>query len=78
VELPPVANAMARAKRTNLIDKEVGAVRMRRMMLGMTQTPLGDPLGVTFQQVQKYEKGRNRIVAARLQQIAGILGPVLN
>jgi transcriptional regulator with XRE-family HTH domain len=46
---------------------------MRRMMLGMTQAQLGDPLGVTFQRVQKYEKGRNRIVAARLQQIADVL-----
>jgi transcriptional regulator with XRE-family HTH domain len=44
----------------------VGArVRMRRMMLGMSQTSLGDALGLTFQQVQKYEKGTNRIGASR-------------
>jgi transcriptional regulator with XRE-family HTH domain len=44
------------------------------MMLGMSQMKLGDALGVTFQQVQKYESGVNRISAGRLQQIAGILG----
>jgi transcriptional regulator with XRE-family HTH domain len=46
-------------KPLNLIDKHVGSrVRMRRMMLGMSQEKLGDALGLTFQQVQKYEKGR--------------------
>jgi transcriptional regulator with XRE-family HTH domain len=55
-------------------DKHVGArVRMRRMMLKMSQTKLGEALGLTFQQVQKYEKGVNRIGAGRLQQVAGIL-----
>lgn len=55
-------------------DKHVGArVRMRRMMLGLSQTALGDGLGLTFQQVQKYEKGTNRIGASRLQHIAQIL-----
>jgi|SRR5947209_14856301 len=55
-------------------DRHVGArVRMRRMMLGMSQTTLGDALDLTFQQVQKYEKGTNRIGAGRLQQIAIIL-----
>ena len=55
-------------------DRHVGArVRMRRMMLGMSQTKLGDAVGLTFQQVQKYEKGTNRIGASRLQQIAYIL-----
>ena len=61
-------------KQPNPTDKHVGArVRMRRMMLGMSQEKLGDGLGVTFQQVQKYEKGANRIGASRLQQIARIL-----
>jgi len=61
-------------KAPNPIDKHVGArVRMRRMMLGMSQEKLGDALGLTFQQVQKYEKGTNRIGASRLQQIAHIL-----
>jgi transcriptional regulator with XRE-family HTH domain len=46
---------------------------MRRMMLGMSQEKLGDALTLTFQQVQKYEKGTNRIGASRLQQISHIL-----
>jgi transcriptional regulator with XRE-family HTH domain len=58
----------------NPIDRHVGArVRMRRMMLEMTQEGLGDALGVTFQQVQKYELGKNRISASRLQHISQIL-----
>jgi transcriptional regulator with XRE-family HTH domain len=61
-------------KAPNPIDKHVGSrVRMRRMMLNMSQEKLGDALGLTFQQVQKYEKGTNRIGASRLQQISGIL-----
>jgi transcriptional regulator with XRE-family HTH domain len=56
------------------IDKHVGSrVRMRRMMLGMSQGELGDLLGITFRQVQKCEKGTNRIGAGRLQQMAHIL-----
>jgi transcriptional regulator with XRE-family HTH domain len=59
----------------NPTDKHVGSrVRMRRMMLGMSQEKLGAALDLTFQQVQKYEKGVNRIGAGRLQQIATILG----
>src|SRR5436853_7934573 len=61
-------------KAPNPIDKHVGSrVRMRRMMLSMSQEKLGDALSLTFQQVQKYEKGANRIGASRLQQIARIL-----
>ena len=61
-------------KAPNPIDKHVGSrVRMRRMMLGMSQEKLGDALSLTFQQVQKYEKGTNRIGASRLQQISHIL-----
>jgi transcriptional regulator with XRE-family HTH domain len=61
-------------KAPNPIDKHVGSrVRMRRMMLSMSQEKLGNALGLTFQQVQKYEKGTNRIGASRLQQISGIL-----
>ncbi len=53
-------------KAPNPIDKHVGSrVRMRRMMLSMSQEKLGDALGLTFQQVQKYEKGTNRIGASR-------------
>jgi transcriptional regulator with XRE-family HTH domain len=58
----------------NPIDKHVGGrVRMRRLMLDMSQTDLGNALGLTFQQVQKYEKGRNRIGAGRLKHISQIL-----
>jgi len=61
-------------KAPNPIDKHVGSrVRMRRMMLSMSQEKLGDALGLTFQQVQKYEKGTNRIGASRVQQISQIL-----
>jgi transcriptional regulator with XRE-family HTH domain len=61
-------------KAPNPIDKHVGSrVRMRRMMLGMSQAKLGDGLGITFQQVQKYEKGTNRMGASRLQHISHIL-----
>jgi transcriptional regulator with XRE-family HTH domain len=62
-------------KSPNPIDKHVGGrVRMQRMVLGMSQEKLGDAIGLTFQQVQKYEKGANRISASRLQQIADVLG----
>lgn len=61
-------------KAPNPTDKHVGSrVRMRRMMLNMSQEKLGEALGLTFQQVQKYEKGTNRIGASRLQQISAIL-----
>ena len=58
----------------NPIDKHVGGrVRMKRILLGMSQEKLGEALGLTFQQVQKYEKGSNRIGASRLQEIAKTL-----
>jgi transcriptional regulator with XRE-family HTH domain len=58
----------------NPIDKHVGSrVRMRRLMLKMSQTDVANALGLTFQQVQKYEKGSNRISASRLQHISQIL-----
>jgi transcriptional regulator with XRE-family HTH domain len=58
----------------NPTDKHVGSrVRMRRLMLDMSQTDVADALGLTFQQVQKYEKGTNRIGAGRLQHISQIL-----
>lgn len=61
-------------KSPNPIDIHVGArVRLRRMMLGMSQEMLGDHLGITFQQIQKYEKGTNRIGSSRLQGIARAL-----
>jgi transcriptional regulator with XRE-family HTH domain len=62
------------AKAPNPVDRHVGSrVRMRRIMLGMSQEKLGEGLGLTFQQIQKYEKGTNRIGASRLQQICDIL-----
>ena len=65
---------MIAKKVPNPIDKHVGSrVRMRRMMLSMSQEKLGEAIGLTFQQVQKYEKGTNRIGASRLQQISNIL-----
>ena len=67
-------NFMMAKKAPNPIDRHVGSrVRMRRMMLSMSQEKLGNSLGLTFQQVQKYEKGTNRIGASRLQQISHIL-----
>jgi transcriptional regulator with XRE-family HTH domain len=62
-------------KKTNPIDAQVGnRVRIRRMLIGLSQERLGNLLGLTFQQVQKYEKGVNRIGAGRLFEIARILG----
>ena len=61
-------------KSPNAVDAHVGArVRMRRLMLDMSQSDLGGALGVTFQQVQKYEKGTNRISASRLAQVSHVL-----
>jgi transcriptional regulator with XRE-family HTH domain len=61
-------------KSTCQIDKEIGSrMRMRRMLIGMSQEKLGDMLGLTFQQVQKYEKGMNRVGAGRLLDIGTIL-----
>jgi transcriptional regulator with XRE-family HTH domain len=63
------------SRRPNPIDIHVGSrVRFRRMLLGMNQEKLGEKLGLTFQQVQKYEKGINRIGASRLFDLAQVLG----
>jgi transcriptional regulator with XRE-family HTH domain len=63
------------ARRANTVDSHVGTrVRLRRMLLGMSQEKLGESLGLTFQQVQKYEKGVNRIGASRLFDLAQVLG----
>ena len=62
-------------KKPNPIDVHVGSrIRLRRNMLGMSQEKLGESLGITFQQIQKYEKGTNRVGASRLQAISSILG----
>ena len=66
--------AAGRSKTPDLVDQKVGLnVRTRRMQLGMSQDTLGEHLGVTLQQVQKYEKGTNRIGSSRMAQIATAL-----
>ena len=66
--------SIAAKKQANPIDIQVGnRVRIRRMLIGMSQERLGDLLGLTFQQVQKYEKGVNRIGAGRLFEVSRIL-----
>lgn len=61
-------------KKPNPIDIHVGGrIRLRRNMLGMSQEKLGEGLGITFQQIQKYEKGTNRVGASRLQAISSLL-----
>ncbi|MGF1605296.1 MAG: helix-turn-helix domain-containing protein [Rhodothalassiaceae bacterium] len=65
---------MSVASKPDPIDVHVGSrVRLRRTLLGMSQEKLGDALGLTFQQVQKYERGANRIGSSRLYKIAQIL-----
>jgi transcriptional regulator with XRE-family HTH domain len=62
------------AKRASQVDKHVGNnVRARRVALNLSQTALGTALGVTFQQIQKYERGSNRISASKLHKIAEVL-----
>jgi transcriptional regulator with XRE-family HTH domain len=61
-------------KDANPIDRHVGMrLRVQRMVRGLSQTELGEAVGVTFQQIQKYERGKNRVSASRLQQIADVL-----
>lgn len=62
-------------KAPSAVDRHVGGrLRLRRIAAGMSQERLGEALGVTFQQVQKYEKGSNRISVSRMQQIGQIMG----
>ena len=62
-------------KRPDPVDVEVGhRIRIERLARGLSQTALANQLGVTFQQVQKYEKGVNRVGAGRLTKIAEVLG----
>ncbi len=66
--------AYGRGKGISQIDVHVGArVRLRRTLLGMNQTKLGEELGLSFQQVQKYENGKNRISASRLYNLSQVL-----
>jgi transcriptional regulator with XRE-family HTH domain len=63
------------SKKPDAVDVEVGnRIRLHRLQSGLSQTALGDELGVTFQQVQKYERGVNRVGAGRLTKIAHVLG----
>ena len=63
------------SKRANAVDAHIGLrVRTRRMLIGMSQERLGELLKVTFQQIQKYERGANRVSASRLFQLARVLG----
>jgi len=69
-----VSQTRGKRGRSNQVDAHVGTrVRMRRTLLGLSQERLGDALGLTFQQVQKYERGANRIGASRLFQLSLIL-----
>lgn len=70
--MPKIADAQT--KTPNPIDIHVGSrIKIRRNMLGLSQEKLGESLGITFQQVQKYEKGTNRVSASKLQMMADIL-----
>ena len=64
----------AKSEKLRLVDVHVGSrVRLRRTLLGMSQEKLGDALGLTFQQVQKYERGANRVGASRLYDLSRVL-----
>ncbi|CUX70618.1 conserved hypothetical protein; putative transcriptional regulatory protein HTH type [Agrobacterium sp. NCPPB 925] len=69
-----MTNLKAQKKQPNAIDVHVGGrIRLRRKLSGMSQERLGEALGITFQQIQKYENGTNRVGASRLQNIANVL-----
>src|ERR1700745_1008036 len=66
-------------RKTARVDSEVGhRIKIQRLAAGLSQTELGENIGVTFQQVQKYEKGANRVGAGRLTQIARVLNVPVN
>jgi transcriptional regulator with XRE-family HTH domain len=71
---PPGRRGRRKADKPNPIDVHVGSrVRLRRTLLGMSQEKLGDAIGLTFQQVQKYERGANRVGASRLFELSRVL-----
>lgn len=73
-DLSEEASPASGVRRANPIDVHVGGrMRLRRMMIGMSQEKLGELMGLTFQQVQKYEKGVNRVSASRLFNLSHIL-----
>jgi transcriptional regulator with XRE-family HTH domain len=70
-----MAKAAIRTRGTTPVDAHIGQkIRTRRNLLGLSQTELADAAGITFQQIQKYEKGVNRVGAGRLQQFSDALG----
>src|SRR5579885_2289914 len=74
MQQPPRRPGRQKGDKPNPIDVHVGSrVRLRRNMLGMSQEKLGQAIGLTFQQVQKYERGTNRIGASRLHELAQAL-----
>src|SRR5215216_762258 len=71
---PPRRPGRPRIETPNPIDVRVGArLRLRRKMLGLSQEKLGEAIGLTFQQIQKYERGANRIGASRLYELSRVL-----
>ena len=67
--------SMVRSRGPTAVDTHVGQkIRARRTFLGMSQSDIADAVGITFQQIQKYEKGANRVGASRLQEISNVLG----
>jgi transcriptional regulator with XRE-family HTH domain len=69
-----MAGQRQRGRRADALDAEIGRrIRARRIERGMSQTALGNQLGISFQQLQKYEKGVNRVGAGRLQRICQVL-----
>jgi transcriptional regulator with XRE-family HTH domain len=73
--LPKTASTTRRSEGPDPVDTHLGErLRLRRNLIGMSQGQLGSALGLTFQQIQKYERGANRIAASRLHQMAGLLG----
>src|SRR5438128_8365761 len=71
---PPRRPGRPKMETPNPIDIRVGArLRLRRNMLGLSQEKLGEAIGLTFQQVQKYERGANRIGASRLHELSRVL-----
>lgn len=73
--LNPAHTLSRRGEGPNPIDIHVGArLRLRRTLLGLSQEKLGEAVGITFQQLQKYERGANRISASRLFNLAQVLG----
>ena len=73
--LPPPLLPLLPTRTSRPADEAIGArIRARRNLMGMSLEKLGDAVGLTYQQVQKYEKGTNRISASRLQQIAAAIG----